>query len=88
MAQLSDKRGFERYVGSSLGGYTLERLLGRGGMGAVFAGRHPELGVVRALSAAGHPLADEILRALENEPKARGTSWLARLRALRAKAKE
>ncbi|MBK6693991.1 MAG: serine/threonine protein kinase [Myxococcales bacterium] len=59
-------------VGDRVGKYVLERELGRGGMGAVFAARHDVLGELVAIKVlyAGHAKDPEIVRRFVNEARA------------------
>ena len=63
--------GLTRLVGSSLGAYRIERLVGVGGMGAVFVGRHQQTGWERAIKVIRPEMAalDEFRRRFLEEAK-------------------
>ena len=64
----------EARIGSSVDKYTIVRLLGRGGMGAVFEARHARLSRRFAIKFLLPELAAnrDVLRRFENEAKAAG----------------
>ena len=52
-------RGDELWIGSTVGGYRIEELMGRGGMGLVYRVRHVALNRIYALKALAPSLADD-----------------------------
>ena len=73
-ADSGDARGPDARIGAVVDKYTIVRLLGKGGMGAVYEARHAKLSRRFAIKFLLPELADnrEMLRRFENEAKAAG----------------